>query len=268
MSDVASEMTRDFFYNTTALATERNVPRHYHSLYEIYYLEQGECHYLIEGKLFEMEEGDIVFIPKGMIHKTSYNNRHTRMLVYCSEKYLENMKLHEAFVYRNEKYSGEIYQVMKCIEKEYTNADAFSDALIKGYMQQLFAIVYRTENEYKNTRHQNKHVKTALDILEVGFASDVTLTALADKFNISPEHFSRIFKKETGLGFNEYLSLLRLKKAETMLKRDETVSISEIAFSCGFNDSNYFCEKFKKMYGTSPLKFRKKHKLAANRPNK
>lgn len=267
MSDAVYEEARNFFYHTTALTTERKSPKHYHSLYEIYYLEQGECHYLVEGKLFEMKKGDIVFIPKGMIHKTTYEGLHSRMLVNCSENYLENIKLREAFVYRNEKYSGEIYRVMKNIEKEYFNADKFSDALIKGYMQQLLAIVYRTENEYKNTHHQNKYVKTALDILEVEFTSDITLTALAEKFTISAEHFSRIFKKETGLGFNEYLSLLRLKKAETILKRDETVSISEIAFSCGFNDSNYFCEKFKKVYGISPLKFRKKHKLAASRPN-
>lgn len=267
MPDAIHEEVRNFFYNTTALATERTSLKHYHSMYEIYYLEQGECHYLIEGKLFEMEKGDIVFIPKGMIHKTSYEGPHSRLLINCPGSYLENIKLREAFVYRNEKYSRDIYNVMKNIEKEYLNGDKFSDSLIKGYMQQLLAIVYRTENKYKNTRHQNKYVKTALDILEEDFTTEITLSSLAQKFEVSPEHFSRIFKKETGLGFNEYLSLLRLKKAETLLKKNENLSISEVAFSCGFNDSNYFCEKFKKVYGTSPLKFRKKYKLKIDRPN-
>ena len=129
-------------------------------------------------------------------------------------------------------------------------------------MQQLLALVYRTENQYKNTRLQNRYVQKALDILEVDFTHDITLSALADKFSISTEHFSRIFKKETGLGFNEYLSLLRLKKAESILKQNTKESISEIAFSCGFNDSNYFCEKFKKIYGMSPLKYRKSLKYS------
>jgi len=267
MADAVYEEVRNFFYNTTALATERRSLKHYHSMYEIYYLEQGECHYLIEGKLFEMEKGDIVFIPKGMIHKTTYEGPHSRLLINCPGNYLENIMLREAFVYRNEKYTGEIYNVFKNIEKEYLNGDKFSDSLIKGYMQQLLSIVFRTENKYKNTRHQNKYVKTALDILEENFTTEITLSSLAQEFEVSPEHFSRIFKKETGLGFNEYLSLLRLKKAETLLKKNENLSISEVAFSCGFNDSNYFCEKFKKVYGTSPLKFRKKHKLKINRPN-
>lgn len=255
---------KNFFYNSTAFNTDRSGPRHYHSLYEIYYLEQGVCHYLIEGKLFEMDKGDIVFIPKGMIHKTTYEDVHSRLLINCSGEYLENIRLSQAFVYRNEKYSGEIYKVMKNIEKEYLHDDKFSESLIKGYMQQLLSIVYRTENKYKNTRMQNKYVQKALDILEEDFTTEITLSLFADKFGISAEHFSRIFKKETGLGFNEYLSLLRLKKAETLLKKNEALSVSEVAFSCGFNDSNYFCEKFKKVYGTSPLKFRKRYKLKGN----
>ena len=267
MPNAVHEEVRNFFYNTTALTTERRSSKHYHSLYEIYYLEEGECHYLIEGKLFEMAKGDIVFIPKGMIHKTTYEGTHSRLLINCSGRYLENIELKEAFVYRNQKYSREIYNVIKNIEKEYLNGDKFSDNLIKGYIQQLLAIVYRTENKYKNTRHQNKYVNTALNILEENFTQDITLYSMALKFGVSPEHFSRLFKKETGLGFNEYISLLRLKKAETLLKKNENLSVSEVAFSCGFNDSNYFCEKFKKVYGISPLKFKKKHKLKVNRSN-
>lgn len=249
--------SKNFFYNSTAFNTDRSGPRHYHSFYEIYYLEQGVCHYLIEGKMFEMDEGDIVFIPKGQIHKTSYEDVHSRLLINCSGEYLKNADFSEAFVYRNEKHSREIYRIMKKIEEEYLRGDKFSQSLIKGYMQQLLAVVYRTENRYKNTRHQNKYVQKALDMLEEDFTREITLSALADEFGISAEHFSRIFKKETGLGFNEYLSLLRLKKAESILKKNEDATISEVAFSCGFNDSNYFCEKFKKVYGTSPLKFKK-----------
>ena len=249
--------TKNFFYNSTAFNTVRSGPRHYHSFYEIYYLEQGVCHYLIEGKMFEMDEGDIVFIPKGQIHKTSYEDVHSRLLINCSGEYLQNTDFSEAFVFRNEKHNREIYNIMKKIEEEYLRGDKFSQSLIKGYMQQLLAVVYRNENRYKNTRHQNKYVQKALDMLEEDFTREITLSALADEFGISAEHFSRIFKKETGLGFNEYLSLLRLKKAESILKKNEDATISEVAFSCGFNDSNYFCERFKKVYGISPLKFKK-----------
>lgn len=52
-----------------------------------------------------------------------------------------------------------------------------------------------------------------------------------------------MLKKETGFGFSEYLNLLRLQYAETLLQQSDKLSISE---QCGFNDSNYFSVKFKK----------------------
>lgn len=256
-----SEEKRMFYYNSTALTRENKSVKHFHSLYEIYHLEEGVCNYLIEDKLFQMLPGDTVFIPKGVIHKTSYEDMHSRLLVNCSEEYLKNAEINKAFVYRNKKYSGEIHSVLKSIEKEYLHADKFSNGLIFGYMQQLLSIVHRTRNEFENTRAQNKYALKALDYLSDNYSGEITLSDLAGRLSISPEHLSRIFKKETGLGFNEYLSLLRLKKAETLLKLDKDMSVSEVAFACGFNDSNYFCEKFKGAYGMSPLKFKHSFKF-------
>ncbi len=251
---------QNFFYSSTAFDKSRNKSKHYHSLYEIYYLEKGECRYLIEGKIFSLTAGDIVFIPKGKIHKTTYESIHARLLINCNDEYFENFDFSEAFVYRNTEYSNEIYGILKEIEREYLNTDKFSKNIIFGLMQQMLSIIYRTLNMYTNSSHQNPYVKKALRILEKDFTTDITLSLLAEKFNISAEHFSRVFKKETGLGFSEYLSLLRLKKAESILKQNSNETVAEIAFSCGFNDSNYFCEKFKKNYGMSPLKYRKSHK--------
>jgi AraC family L-rhamnose operon regulatory protein RhaS len=45
-----------------------------------------------------------------------------------------------------------------------------------------------------------------------------------------------------------------------MLKEEDTKKVSEIAYICGFNDSNYFSDKFKRTYGISPLAFSKKNK--------
>ena len=75
--------------------------------------------------------------------------------------------------------------------------------------------------------------------------------------SVSPEHLSRTFKRETGFGFNEYLTLVRLQHAELMLRDRSAKSISDIAYSCGFNDSNYFSDRFKKAYGIPPLRYRK-----------
>ena len=85
----------------------------------------------------------------------------------------------------------------------------------------------------------------------------LTLSGLAKRFSVSFEHFSRMFKKETGLGFSKYLNSLRLQYAEQLLKSSEKYSITEVAQICGFDDSNYFSKKFKEVYGISPKKLQK-----------
>ena len=78
---------------------------------------------------------------------------------------------------------------------------------------------------------------------------------LKRRFAVSPEHLSRLFRKETGFGFREFRNLLRLQRAEQLLCRPEGGSVASIAAECGFADSNYFSVAFKKMYGVSPKQY-------------
>jgi transcriptional regulator GlxA family with amidase domain len=88
--------------------------------------------------------------------------------------------------------------------------------------------------------------------------NEITLPMLAAMHGVTPGHLSRTFKRETGYGISEYLTLVRLRKAEFMLKNEPGKSVNEVAFACGFNDSNYFSFKFKKAYGVPPLKVKNK----------
>ena len=92
--------------------------------------------------------------------------------------------------------------------------------------------------------------------------------AVAKMKSVSVEHLSRTFKLCTGFGFNEYVTLLRLRHAEEMIKSNPEMTISEIAYECGFNDGNYFSYKFKKMYGIPPIKAREtKYNALLNQSN-
>ena len=82
---------------------------------------------------------------------------------------------------------------------------------------------------------------------------------MAKLHSVSSEHLSRTFKRETGFGFSEYLTLVRLQKAEYMLRNEPGRSVCEIAYACGFNDSNYFSDKFRRSYGHSPSKFKNRN---------
>ena len=102
-------------------------------------------------------------------------------------------------------------------------------------------------------------IEEIIDIIKSNFQQDIKLSRVAKNYFISPEHLSRTFKRDTGFGFNEFLTIVRLRHAEFLLKNKAGRSISEIAYSCGFNDSNYFSDKFRHVYGLSPLKYSKKY---------
>ncbi len=245
-----------FYINSTAGAIIPGGDKHYHSAVEFYLLTEGRCNYLIDDELYEIQAGDLVYIPHGIIHKTTYNGRHSRTVVNCSAESFGVVPLPSFRVFRNASVYDEMKELFLAIEKEYAQNDAFSETLMEGYMRTLVALMHRYKNEYINERQANKTIQNILAYLHEHYTEDVTLQSLSRQYRVSSEHISRTFKQETGLNFTEYLSQLRLKKAETMLKFT-TDSIAEIAFACGFNDSNYFSEKFKKVYKHAPGQFRK-----------
>ena len=245
-----------FFFDESGLETAGGYEKHHHSVMEFYFLTEGSCSFIIENRLYEVEAGDLVYIPKGVAHETTYSSVHSRMLINCNEDFLQNAPLPEFSVFRNKNVSPEIERVFLEIKAEYSLNDRFSEALICGFMAKLLALTARSENLHQNKTNVSKYIESALEYIQNNFCGEITLTELAERFGVTKEHLSRVFKKETGLNFSEYLTRLRLSKAEELLcYSNETVS--QIAFAIGFNDSNYFSDKFKKIYGVSPLKFRK-----------
>ena len=101
-------------------------------------------------------------------------------------------------------------------------------------------------------------MENAIYYIQSRYNDRVTLTDTAKHCAVSPEHLSRVFKKETGFGFNEYLNLYRLKKAESMLKNGSKKTVAQVALACGFSDSNYFSAAYKKLHGISPSQVKKR----------
>ena len=84
----------------------------------------------------------------------------------------------------------------------------------------------------------------------------LSLRHISDKFDMNKSFLSKRFKTATGFGFKEYIINLRIQNACRLLL-ETNKSITDIAFECGFNDSNYFGDSFRKIKGISPRKYRK-----------
>ncbi len=87
------------------------------------------------------------------------------------------------------------------------------------------------------------------------FAEDISLDDVARMVDISPYYFSKLFKKETGENFIEYLTYTRIQNAKLLLANPK-YSIKEVCVMCGYSDPNYFSRIFRKYEGISPSEFR------------
>ncbi|MDE5679282.1 MAG: helix-turn-helix transcriptional regulator [Lachnospiraceae bacterium] len=84
----------------------------------------------------------------------------------------------------------------------------------------------------------------------------LTMADIAEAAGYSPNYLSRKFREAAGIGVHEYLVFIRLQHAALELITTDN-SITEIALRCGFSDSNYFKDAFKKRYGVTPRAYRK-----------
>jgi AraC-like DNA-binding protein len=258
-----NEQGREFYFHRDVVSqniTNYKNKKHYHNYFEIYYIDEGSCCYFIDNKSYQILPGDIIFVPAGVLHNTEYKNTiHTRLLINCSEWYLPESVRHlfcqNPFHFRNPELADEIKGILLAIEKEYQHPDNYSLESFRGYLYRLFITIAKSV-ELNIAGHNDKHyIEDAIEYMQGNYITNITLSEMANRSFVSSEHFSRVFKRETGFNFTEYLNLLRLKKAESLLRQLNTAPITKIAQSCGFNDSNYFSVQFKKIYGISPKKF-------------
>ena len=105
----------------------------------------------------------------------------------------------------------------------------------------------------------SKPVAECIDYIYDHLHTRITVELLAKRVNLTPSYLSRLFKKETGQNFLDYLTELRISKAKELLC-GETLSVQDVAETVGYSDLKYFSRLFKKATGVSPSDYKKLYK--------
>jgi AraC family transcriptional regulator len=96
-----------------------------------------------------------------------------------------------------------------------------------------------------------------VDLVAAEFGSKLSLTRLAGEVDLSPHHFTRLFKASFGTTPHDYLQTVRLDAAERALRAAGASTISEIALACGFASQSHLTESMRKRRGTTPSAMRR-----------
>lgn len=102
---------------------------------------------------------------------------------------------------------------------------------------------------------QDGRMRGLLNWLAEHFSEEIDWEALATRFSLSLRTLHRQLKQQTGSTPQRYLNQLRLLQARHLLRHSE-MRITDIAYQCGFGDSNHFSTLFKREFGTSPRTIR------------
>ena len=100
-----------------------------------------------------------------------------------------------------------------------------------------------------------------LSYVEENCAGQLTIRELARRAHMSESSLTRMFHRITGLAPMEHVIRVRIARARELLLRGD-MRITEAAYECGFNDSNYFSRQFKKVVGMTPRSYRTRGQTA------
>jgi len=117
----------------------------------------------------------------------------------------------------------------------------------------LFTVLYELIKS-DITEQYSSSIDKAIKFIKNNYNQKLTVEQLAEESGYSPSHFNSEFVRLVGKSPIRYLNEIRIERAKELL-RTGLFSIGEIADSCGFENTYYFSNVFKKYTGVSPSKF-------------
>ena len=239
---------------------------HVHPWHELYYLKKGRTRYLVDEEIYPVEEGNLVFIPKGHYHMTDSGCREMveRSLLSFDDALFDSDTLAVLDELMGERLISipmhrldGLDALVEGMEKAQAIEGALGAATRKIHALAILSFVCRHKRDFTpKVSEADRIVHDVAEYVSRHFGDELSLGSLAHLFSLSESHLSRKFKDVAGMGLNEYITHVRIMNAERLLSEGNS-SITSVAVECGFNDSNYFSTVFKKVKGVTPLKFSK-----------
>lgn len=250
---------------------------HSHEFIEITYISEGAGVHYIDDEAVPIEQGTLVFIPVGSSHvfwPKTFRKGDPLIVYNCLfpvdylsklESYFPQTKeiceyfLNEQLLWFSMKdLDGTYHLLFRELYQEFSAKPPSYLAALPALLVQLLIGLFRhrlqTDTVYKN-KPQWEAVHEAIVFMNSNFSSGLKLSDLADRANLSKRHFSRLFQRQTGMSFTNYLQNIRMDAACRILSEGRN-SVAEVAAAVGYHDMKFFHQLFKKKIGMTPLEYR------------
>lgn len=231
---------------------------HTHSYYEMILYEPFDGFVAVNGEKIKIDSLTAVIISPLSFHETETVSRSSARFIKVgfTRELLDDMAFEFSLVFEGVEKNGFLHRLFIEILKNAHN---------EGYLRHLIkcaAFIIQNEGEkimlFETTKGQSAALK-ALKIINERFKEALSLPTIAQELSLTPQYLSRSFVSSFGVNFSQYLSIVRLKYAASMIE-NTNASITDICFESGYCNFSHFSRSFKKQYGTTPREYRRKIK--------
>ena len=252
---------------------------HAHEYFQLWYVYNGSCIHKIEGHVCEIFAGELMLVPPDVEHSISTEDGNCVIYgcdfapdILLKDPLIldENLAAHSAGFYEKLLCVRCKYVVPKSMQTRMENAlqkmlniymkkQPYSIFELKGYLIRLLANIFQYTDEDRTALADGDsyygHINEAIAYANEHLADRIYIKDVAACTKMSVGSFHYYFKKYTGKTYVEYVNMLRLEVAKTLLI-ESGMSVAVIGQKIGFSDPAYFNRQFKKYIGCTPGEYR------------
>ena len=267
--------TDDFpfeLYHVTTLHPRYEMSFHWHSELELVRILSGELTLSLDGRTKTLHAGEAAFINSETVHGAAPKDSVYECIVFnlaflktgnrACDAFLDDLLSRNAILYEYPT-DPEVLRCLNGIFDELGGQNTGKAFKVLGLFHDLWGEIER-KGLYDShlaplSGHDEKRtvkLKLVLKFIRENFATDITLDDMAAVSGFSCKYFCRFFKNMTGTTPVNYLMAYRIERAARKLLSSD-LSVTQIAYDCGFNDLSYFIKTFKTFKHLSPKEYRK-----------
>ena len=155
------------------------------------------------------------------------------------------------------------YLIAKLLEKKYMEDigdfildDIFSNVLsMEELEEEILALFCAGITQERNVDHQEVEYQEIMEYLKEHLSDSITAQKICKEFALSQTSLSKLFHKYGDCNFNRCLTMMRMKRAKDILRKDGGALIRDVAEQVGYSDQFYFSRVFRAYYGASPSEY-------------
>lgn len=240
-------------------ATHRSTA-HIHDTYEVIVYLSGHISYMVEGRVFLPERGDVIFTRPNEYHQTFFYEE-TEQNYFCMHiPAMVDPQLPESMLEGNP--NGHFIRIPPSEKQQIIDlCHRIRDTKVPcGALERLYLfysflfIIQHAPKEAHPRQVIPENLSRLLLFINENFATICNIEALARQFFMTHNTLNRLFREHLGISPHRYIENMRLAHAKALLRRGKTVA--EACFESGFSDYSAFIVKFRNAFGTTPLKYK------------